>query len=67
MGEVEHNSKHTAVDLDVSYGADFKDASKQIDLSFDSTHIFNSLTSIDGDISSRLRFPALVRIKIHNC
>ena len=60
MGNIDHNKKLSQVFADISYGADFKDKSKQIELSFEMSRNLRTLMKADADLQTRFRFPAMV-------
>lgn len=60
VGEANHNRKHTSLDLNIMYGPDFSDDSKRIDMMLESNHLISNYMPRDVDLSTRIRFPALV-------
>ena len=66
LGNVNHNKKHTDIDLDVRYGANVKDESRHIDMAFEVNRNMKSVMQAQGDIMTRFRFPGMVRLTIYS-
>ena len=53
VGNINHNKKHSEVDLDVRYGADFKDEEKHIDLSASMDRAIKSWSSASAAMNAQ--------------
>ena len=53
IGNVNHNKKHSEVDLDVRYGADFKDDEKQIALSASMDRVIKSWAAASASVNAQ--------------
>ena len=60
IGNVDHNAEHSEGDLDIRYGADFKDDNKHIEVSLNSDRNFNDI--FDVSANGQLRFRHLGQV-----
>ena len=60
-GNVNHNSKRSEIDVDVSYGPDFKDDDKQISLSASMNRNIKSLTYASASFNGNFMMGKIIK------
>ncbi|XP_045158693.2 uncharacterized protein LOC123524511 [Mercenaria mercenaria] len=59
LSDLSHNKKHTEINGDIWYGADFKNDDKHIDMRLEMNRNLKSLMAASADIQTRVRVPEL--------
>ena len=65
IGNVNHNKKHSEVDLDVRYGADFKDGDKQIALSASMDRVIKSWAAASAFVNAQFLMGKVMNVKYY--